>query len=44
MAMDKEVMRLKEMETWELTEDMTEECEPIGNHWVFTKKKNEHSN
>ena len=44
VAMDKELARLKEMGTWELTEDMPEGCEPIGNRWVFTKKKDEHGN
>ena len=32
------------MGTWELTEDMPEGRVPIGNQWVFTKKKDEHGN
>jgi len=43
-AMDEELARLREMGMWELTEDMPEECVPIGNRWVFTKKKDEHGN
>ena len=43
-AMDEELTRLKEMQTWELTDDMPEGREPIGNRWVFTKKKDEHGN
>ena len=43
-AMNEELMRLKEMGTWELTDDMPEEHELIGNRWVFTKKKDKHGN
>jgi len=44
MAMDEELVRLREMGTWELTEDMLEGRVPISNRWVFTKKKDEHGN
>jgi len=44
VAMDEELARLREMGTWELTEDMPEERVPIGNRWVFMKKKDEHGN
>ena len=43
-AMDEELARLREMGTWELMEDMPEGHEPIGNRWVFTKKKDENGN
>jgi len=43
-AMDEELARLREMGTWELMEDMPEGRVPIGNQWVFTKKKDEHGN
>jgi len=43
-AMDEELARLREMGTWELTEDMPEGHVPISNRWVFTKKKDEHGN
>jgi len=43
-AMDEELARLREMGMWELTEDMPEGCVPIGNRWVFTKKKDENGN
>jgi len=35
-AMDEALARLREMETWELTENMPEGWVLIGNHWVFT--------
>ena len=44
VAMDKELARLREKGTWELTEDMPEGHVPIGNRWVFMKKKDEHGN
>ena len=44
MAMDEELAWLREMGTRELTENMPEGCVPIGNQWVFTKKKDEHGN
>ena len=43
-AMDEELARLKEMGTWELTENMPEGHKLIGNQWVFTKKKDKHGN
>ena len=44
VAMDEELAKLREMEMWELTEDMLEGCVLIGNQWIFTKKKDEHGN
>ena len=43
-AMDEELARLREMVTWELTKDMLEGRMPIGNRWVFMKKKDKHGN
>jgi len=43
-AIDKELVRLREMGTWELTENMLEGRMPISNQWVFTKKKDKHGN
>ena len=42
--MDEELVRLREMETWELMKDMPEGCVLIGNRWVFMKKKDENGN
>ena len=43
-AMDEELAWLREMGMWELMENMPEGRVPIGNRWVFTKKKDEHGN
>jgi len=44
VAMNEELVRLRKIETWEITEDMPEGCKPIGNWWFFTKKKDKHGN
>jgi len=44
VAIDEELVRLREMGTWELMEDMPEEPVPISNRWVFMKKKDKHGN